>query len=68
MGPTKGNVLLQLFGIDASIVDAAAERNEWKFDIGRQAPTFRLFPEAESRAQKTGLLSSATFGTFGTSS
>ncbi len=49
---TKGNVLLQLFGIDASIVDAAAERNEWKFGHRTPGTNIPIISEAESRAQK----------------
>lgn len=49
---TKGNVLLQLFGIDASIVDAAAERNEWKFGHRTPGTNIPIISEAESHAQK----------------
>jgi hypothetical protein len=49
---TKGNVLLQLFGIDRSLVDAASERNEWKYGHRTPGTNIPIISEAESRAQK----------------
>ena len=49
---TKGNVLLQLFGIDRSVVDAAAERNEWKFGHRTPGTNIPIISETESRAMK----------------
>lgn len=49
---TKGNVLLQLFGIDRDLVDAAAERNEWKFSHRTPGTNIPIISEEESRALK----------------
>ena len=49
---TKGNVLLQWYGIDSSIVDAAAERNKFKVGgktLGTEIP---MISEEDSRAEK----------------
>ncbi|HAA93984.1 MAG TPA: NarL family transcriptional regulator, partial [Rhodospirillaceae bacterium] len=48
---TKGNVLLQLFGIDRDLIDAAAERNEWKFGHRTPGTNIPIISEEESRAQ-----------------
>ena len=49
---TKGNVLLQLFGIDLTLVDAAAERNEWKFGHRTPGTNIPIISEEKSRAEK----------------
>ena len=48
---TKGNTLLQYFGIGSDIIDAAAERNPEKF--GRVTPKTRIpmIPEEQSRKE-----------------
>lgn len=49
---TKGNVLLQWYGIDSEIVDAAAERSPYKVGgktLGTEIP---MISEEDSRAQK----------------
>ncbi|MEC8135885.1 MAG: methyltransferase C-terminal domain-containing protein, partial [Pseudomonadota bacterium] len=48
---TKGNVLLQLFGIGRSLIDAAAERNDWKFGHRTPGTNIPIISEAESRTQ-----------------
>lgn len=49
---TKGNVLLQLFGIDLDLVDAAAERNEWKFGHRTPGTNIPIISEEKSRAER----------------
>lgn len=49
---TKGNVLLQLFGIDWKLIDAASERNEWKFGHRTPGTNIPIISEEASRAQK----------------
>ena len=49
---TKGNVLLQLYGIDRTLIDVAAERNEWKFGHRTPGTNIPIISEEESRAQK----------------
>ncbi len=49
---TKGNVLLQLFGIDRKLIDAASERNEWKFGHRTPGTNIPIISEENSRAQK----------------
>ncbi|MGA9391190.1 MAG: class I SAM-dependent methyltransferase [Candidatus Sulfotelmatobacter sp.] len=49
---TKGNVMLQYFGLDSSVINAAAERNpeKWgKVTVGTRIP---IISEAEARAEK----------------
>jgi SAM-dependent methyltransferase len=49
---TKGNTMLQYFGLDNSVIDAAAERNpeKWgKVTVGTHIP---IISEAEARAAK----------------
>jgi NDP-4-keto-2,6-dideoxyhexose 3-C-methyltransferase len=49
---TKGNVMLQYFGLDHSVINAAAERNsdKWgKVTVGTRIP---IISEAEARAAK----------------
>jgi NDP-4-keto-2,6-dideoxyhexose 3-C-methyltransferase len=49
---TKGNTMLQYFGLDSSVISAAAERNpdKWgKVTVGTRIP---IVSEAEARAAK----------------
>ncbi len=46
---TKGNVLLQLFGIGNNLIDAAAERNEWKYGHRTPGTNIPIISEQESR-------------------
>ena len=46
---TKGNVLLQLFGISNDLIDAAAERNEWKYGHRTPGTNIPIISEEESR-------------------
>ena len=46
---TKGNVLLQLFGIGNELIDAAAERNEWKYGHRTPGTNIPIISEKESR-------------------
>ena len=46
---TKGNVLLQLFGIGKDLIDAAAERNEWKYGHRTPGTNIPIISEQESR-------------------
>ena len=46
---TKGNVLLQLFGIGNDLIDAAAERNEWKYGHRTPGTNIPIISEEESR-------------------
>ncbi len=48
---TKGNVLLQLFGIGNDLIDAAAERNEWKYGHRTPGTNIPIISEKESRKQ-----------------
>ena len=47
---TKGNVLLQFFGINNHLIDAAAERNEWKYGHRTPGTNIPIISEKESRA------------------
>ena len=49
---TKGNVLLQLFGIGNEPIDAAAERNSWKYGHRTPGTNIPIIPEVESRKLK----------------
>ena len=46
---TKGNVLLQLFGIGNDLIDAAAERNEWKYGHRTPGTNIPIISEKQSR-------------------
>ncbi len=46
---TKGNVLLQLFGIGNDLIDAAAERNKWKYGHRTPGTNIPIISEKESR-------------------
>ncbi len=49
---TKGNVLLQLFGIGVNLIDVAAERNEWKYGHRTPGTNIPIISEKESRELK----------------
>ncbi len=46
---TKGNVLLQFFGIGNDLIEAAAERNEWKYGHRTPGTNIPIISEKESR-------------------
>ena len=46
---TKGNVLLQLFRISNDLIDAAAERNDWKYGHRTPGTNIPIISEEESR-------------------
>ncbi len=46
---TKGNVLLQLFHIGNDLIDAAAERNEWKYGHRTPGTNIPIISEKQSR-------------------
>jgi hypothetical protein len=48
---TKGNVLLQYFGIDASVITAAAERNTEKWGSRTPGTNIPIISEEEARRQ-----------------
>ena len=47
---TKGNVLLQYFGIDNKIIDYAAERNKSKYNLYTPGTKIKIISENHSRA------------------
>jgi len=47
---TKGNVLLQYFGIDASLITAAAERNPEKWGSRTPGTNIPIISEEDARA------------------
>ncbi len=49
---TKGNVLLQYFGIDNKIIDYVAERNNNKFNLYTPGTNIKIISEALSRFYK----------------
>lgn len=49
---TKGNVLLQYFNIDASLITAAAERNQEKWGCRTPGTNIPIISEEEARAMK----------------
>lgn len=53
---TKGNTLLQFYGIDASLVTAAAERNPNKFGKFTPVTHIPIVSEAEMRAARPDVL------------
>ena len=50
---TKGNVFLQLFGIGNDLIDAAAERNQWKYRQRTAVSNIPIISEEESRKLNT---------------
>lgn len=53
---TKGNTLLQFFGIDETLLDGIAERQEAKFGLKTQGSNIPIYSEAEMRAAKPDYL------------
>jgi 2-polyprenyl-3-methyl-5-hydroxy-6-metoxy-1,4-benzoquinol methylase len=49
---TKGNVLLQYFGIDNNIISNVAERNEKKYNLFTPGSKIKIISENESRKMK----------------
>ena len=49
---TKGNVLLQYFGIGKKYIDYIAERNENKFNLYTPGTNIKIISENESRNKK----------------
>jgi SAM-dependent methyltransferase len=49
---TKGNTMLQYFGLDHSVIDAAAERNPDKWGMVTVGTRIPIISEAEARAAK----------------
>ena len=49
---TKGNVLLQLFGIGKELINFAAERNEWKYGHRTPGTNIPIISEKKSRELK----------------
>lgn len=48
---TKGNVLLQYYGLDAELIEAAAERDERKYGKVTAGTDIPIIPEDESRPE-----------------
>jgi hypothetical protein len=53
---TKGNTLLQYFGIDSTMIDGIAERQEAKYGLKTQGSNIPIFSEAEMRSAKPDYL------------
>ncbi len=53
---TKGNTLLQWYGIDETLLDGIAERQEAKFGLKTQGSNIPIYSEAEMRAAKPDYL------------
>jgi NDP-4-keto-2,6-dideoxyhexose 3-C-methyltransferase len=49
---TKGNTMLQYFGLDNSVINAAAERNPDKWGLVTVGTRIPIISEAEARAAK----------------
>ena len=49
---TKGNVLLQYFGIDNKFIDFVAERNEKKYSLYTPGTKIKIISEKSSRSLK----------------
>ena len=49
---TKGNVLLQYFGLDNSMINFVAERNSKKYDFFTPGSKIKIISESKSRAMK----------------
>ncbi len=46
---TKGNTLLQYFGLDNSLIDGIAERSPYKYGLRTVGTNIPIFPESEMR-------------------
>ena len=53
---TKGNTLLQYYGIDETLLDGIAERQEAKFGLKTQGSNIPIYSEEEMRAAKPDYL------------
>jgi hypothetical protein len=53
---TKGNTLLQFFGLDNTLIDGIAERSPYKFGLKTVGTNIPIYSEAEMRAAKPDYL------------
>lgn len=53
---TKGNTLLQYFGLDNTLIDGAAERSPYKFGLKTVGSNIPIYSEEEMRAVKPDYL------------
>ena len=53
---TKGNTLLQLFGLDHTLIDGIAERSPYKFGLKTVGTNIPIYSEEEMRAAKPDYL------------
>lgn len=53
---TKGNTLLQYFGLDNTLIDGIAERSEYKFGLRTVGTNIPIFSEADMRKAKPDYL------------
>lgn len=53
---TKGNTLLQYFGLDHTLIDGAAERSPYKFGLRTVGTNIPIYSEEEMRATKPDYL------------
>jgi hypothetical protein len=53
---TKGNTLLQYFGLDKTLIDGIAERSRYKFGLKTVGTEIPIFPESEMRKAKPDYL------------
>lgn len=53
---TKGNTLLQYFGLDSSLIDGAAERSPYKFGLKTVGTNIQIYSEEEMRKVKPDYL------------
>jgi hypothetical protein len=53
---TKGNTLLQYFGLDHNLIDGIAERSPYKFGLKTVGTEIPIFSEEEMRAAKPDYL------------
>lgn len=53
---TKGNTLLQYFGLNKSLIDGAAERSPYKFGLKTVGTDITIYPEEEMRLIKPDYL------------
>ena len=53
---TKGNTLLQWFGLDEKLIDGIAERSPYKFGLKTVGTNIRIYSEEEMRQNKPDYL------------
>ena len=53
---TKGNTLLQYFGLDNTLIDGAAERSPYKFGLKTVGTNIPIYSEEEMRQAKPNYL------------